>query len=168
MFAYASVVKCEPSTPRAHLFASVARGVPKIREEEKEMSHQLRERLRGHLIALMQEFNLNSSKFAQKTGISTGTLSNILSGEKPMGLGVFAKIRRAFPSVSANVWMDTDPPAANVPTGRTGVPVRQPGPLSPGPPRASLSAQPGRSERTGAVQPSDLNARSSQKKTGRS
>lgn len=169
MFAYASVVKCEPSTLRADVFGSVAPRVPKIREDDKELAALLRRRLRGHLMALMAEFDLNSSQFHRKTGISTGTLSNILSGEKPMGLEVFAKIRRAFPSVSANVWMDTDPRPARIPTGRTGVPVRQPRSAAP-PSYAPSSAQPGEHETSRVAESApDLNDRSSRKRgTGRS
>lgn len=51
--------------------------------------------LRDFVIEKMKELKLNRSDFGTKCGVSYGTITNIVEG-RPVGLGMIAKIARAF------------------------------------------------------------------------
>lgn len=138
LLASASVVKCEHqqldgSPLQASQLATVSAVMAKEWSNEDEAwLRGVRDRVRGWLAATMEELGIHNAEVARRTGLSTSTVSTTLSGkgrngkEAPLGVDVLARISRGLDLSPRKMIEEEPPPVKQVPTGRTGVPVRQP------------------------------------------
>jgi transcriptional regulator with XRE-family HTH domain len=113
---------------------------------DEEWLNGVRSRVRGWLLATMEELDLTSAEVSRRTGLQTSTLSSILSGKRsdgkqvPLGVDTLARISRGL-GLSPKLMIEEDPPPVErIPTGRTGVPVQQP--AAPAPARTAQVARP--------------------------